>query len=62
VVPETQALLAELPGLEFMQISKVSYFSTGKKGKQWQKAPQDVRYFRFAAGYGCLALKNGAGK
>jgi len=62
VVPETRQLLAELPGLEFMQISKVSFYSTGKPGKkQWKDAPQDVRYFRFAAGYGCLAIAEGAG-
>lgn len=62
VVPETQALLAELPGLVFMNISKVSFYSTGKKWKQWQKAPQDVRFFRFAAGYGCVAIAAKAGK
>ena len=56
VVPETQALLAELPGLEFMHISKVSFYSTGKRGKQWRKAPKGVRFFRFAAGYGCVAI------
>lgn len=62
VVPETQALLAELPGLEFMHISKVSFYSTGKHGKQWRKAPKDVRFFRFAAGYGCVAIAPEAGK
>lgn len=58
VVPETQELLAELPGLEYMHISKVSYFSTSKRGKQWKRAPQDAMFFRFAAGYGMVAIEN----
>lgn len=63
VVPETQALLAELPGLEYRVIARTSYYSTAKPGKKlWDQAPQDVRYFRFAAGYGCVAIKAEAGK
>lgn len=59
----TQALLSELPGLEFMHIGSVSYYSTDKPGKkQWRKAPGDVRYFRFAAGYGLVAIADGVGK
>jgi hypothetical protein len=61
VVPETQALLAELPGLEYMHIKKLSFFSTGKRGKQWRKAPKDARFFRFAAGYGCVSIKEAPG-
>ena len=62
VVPETQELLAALPGLEYMRIAKVGYYSTGKKGRKFDKAPQDVRFFRFAAGYGCVSIKQDAGK
>ena len=57
VALSTQKLLGELPGLEYMHVSKLSYYSTAKPGKkQWDKAPTDARYFRFAAGYGCVAI------
>jgi hypothetical protein len=62
VVPETQALLSVLPGLEFMRIAKVGFYSTARKGRRFDKAPQDVRFFRFAAGYGCVSIKQDAGK
>lgn len=62
VVTDTQTLLAQLPGLEYMHIKKLSFFSTAKRGKQWRKAPSDVRFFRFAGGYGAVAIKEGAGK
>ncbi len=57
LVALTRELLTELPGLEYVHVSKVSFYSTRKPGhKQWKKAPSDVRFFRFAAGYGCAAL------
>lgn len=63
VVPETQELLSALPGLQFMRIAKVGFFSSDKPGKrQWMDAPQGVRYFRFAAGYGLVAIEPGVGK
>lgn len=53
------ALLKSLPGLEFMHISKVSFYCSSKPGrKQWRKAPVGVRYFRFAAGYGLVAIES----
>lgn len=62
VVPETQSLLAALPGLEYMRIAQVGFYSTDRKGRQFDKAPQDVRFFRFAAGYGCVAIAPNAGQ
>jgi len=59
VVPETQELLTALPGLEYMHIAKVGFYSTSRKGRKFDKAPQGVRFFRFAAGYGCVAIKQG---
>jgi hypothetical protein len=56
VVPETQALLSALPGLEYMRIAKVGFYTTARKGRTFDKAPQDVRFFRFAAGYGCVSI------
>lgn len=63
VVSETRELLSLLPGLEFMHVAKLSFYSTNKPGKkQWREAPGDVRLFRFAAGYGLVAIREGAGK
>lgn len=49
-------LIAELPGVEYMMVRRVSFYSTSRSGKRWMPAPQDVRYFRFAAGYGLVAI------
>ena len=62
VVPETQELLETLPGLEYMRIAKVGFYSTASKGRKFDKAPQDVRFFRFAAGYGCVSIRKDAGQ
>jgi len=62
VVPETRALLDQLPGLEYMFVKFVRYNSTAKKFPQYKPAPDTVRYFRFAAGYGCVAIRKGAGR
>lgn len=59
VVPESRERLAELPGLEYMHVEKVSHQCTFKPGERvWRSdpAPSDVRFFRFAAGYGCVRI------
>ena len=57
VSEDARELIAELPEVEYMMVRRVSFYSTNRRGKLWKQAPRDVRYFRFAAGYGLVAIE-----
>jgi hypothetical protein len=54
--------LHALPDLEFVDVKDVHFWESGRgpSKKRKKAAPQDVVYFRFAFGYGCVAAAGGA--
>jgi len=54
VSPKNQEELSILPGLEFVRITEMRFFSNGKRKKE--PAPMEVIFFRFNRGVGCVVV------
>lgn len=62
IVSDSKAKLEkELPGLEFIKLVKVNYWHHAGRGpakRKSQRPPNDVAFFKFTGGVGCVALSN----